>query len=348
MKGVLLVNLGSPRSTRVSDVRRYLAEFLMDKRVIDLPWWGRFLLVYGAILPFRPKHTAEAYRQVWTAEGSPLVATSRRVQQTLQSRIQLPVELAMRYQEPSIQSALQALHTKGVTDLRVIVLFPHYAMASFESAEVRVRELAAQFFPHMRLSVLPPFYQAPGYIRALTASAADELARGYDHVLFSFHGLPERQLRKTDPTSNHCLATKNCCTTASPAHRTCYRAQCLATVRAVVAESGVPPGKFSVAYQSRLGREPWLSPDTESELKHLAAQGIERLVVLSPAFVTDCLETLEELGVRGADLFRAAGGKEFRLVPCLNESDPWLDFLECAALAADPSPNLEKAACATA
>ena len=329
-KGVLLINLGSPDSTSVGDVRKYLREFLMDGRVLDAPWPIRWCVVNLAILPRRPAQSAEAYQKIWTAEGSPLVVTSRNVQKELQKRLgpDLPVELAMRYQSPSIESAIGNLSARGVRDLLVVPMFPHYAMSSFETAVVRAQEVAAQMAPQMQLRIAKPYYDDPGYISALAESASGFLASDYDHLLFSFHGLPERHLRKADSTGCHCLATKDCCETPNPAHATCYRAQCFATVRAFVAEAKMPSQKFSVAFQSRLGRDPWLKPYTDFELVRLADTGVKKLLVICPAFVSDCLETLEEIAMRGREIFIEAGGEDLRLIPCLNEHPRWLDALE--------------------
>jgi len=327
-KGVLLVNLGSPDSPSVADVRRYLREFLMDGRVLDAPWPVRFCVVHFAILPFRPKHSAEAYQKIWTPDGSPLVVTSRNVQAKLQQRVSVPVELAMRYQNPSIPQAVRNLAQKGVDEVLLIPLFPHYAMSSFETAVERVKEVAAALAPQMRVQVQPPCFEEPEYVAALAGSAQEYLNRGYDHLLFSFHGLPERHMRKADPTGCHCLASEGCCTTASPAHATCYRAQCFKTVAAFVRQAGVPEGKYSVAFQSRLGREPWLKPYTDFELPRLAQQGVRKLLVMCPAFVSDCLETIEEIGLRGREIFLTAGGTDFALIPCLNEHPLWLEALE--------------------
>jgi ferrochelatase len=261
-------------------------------------------------------------------EGSPLVVISRNVQAKLQQQVSVPVELAMRYQNPSIPKAVRNLAQKGVDELLLIPLFPHYAMSSFETAVERVKEVAAALAPQMRLKVQPPCFQDPDYITALVGSAQEFLKRDYDHLLFSFHGLPERHLRKSDPTGRHCLATDDCCTTASPAHATCYRAQCFKTVAAFVKQAGVPAGKYSVSFQSRLGRDPWLKPYTDFELPRLAQSGVKRLLVMCPAFVSDCLETLEEIGLRGREAFLEAGGTESTLIPCLNEHPLWLEALE--------------------
>ena len=327
-KGVLLVNLGSPDSPSVPDVRKYLREFLMDGRVLDTFWPIRFCVVNFAILPSRPKESAHAYQKIWTPEGSPLVVTSRQLAEKLQQRVTVPVELAMRYQNPSIKSALKKLAGQDVTDLLVIPLFPHYAMSSYESAAERVKEIAAKMAPQMNIKIQLPYFDAPDYITALVASAKHCLDAGYDHLLFSFHGIPERHLHKSDPTGRHCLKVENCCEIPSPAHATCYRAQCFKTVTAFVTKAGVPGEKYSVSFQSRLGKDPWLKPYTDIELEKFPARGVKKLLVICPAFVSDCLETIEEIGIRGREAFLKAGGGELTLIPCMNEHPLWLDALE--------------------
>lgn len=300
----------------------------MDERVIDTAWPLRALIVHGCILPFRPKESAHAYQAVWTKDGSPLIATSKRVAAALRCRTKVPIGLAMRYQNPSIEAALRRLAHRNVGHLLLIPMFPHYAMSSYETAAERVKELMAQHTPGMKLSVQPPYFNAPNYISALVASGQEHLDGGYDHLLFSFHGVPERQIKKSDPTGCHCLKTANCCDIASPAHTTCYRAQCFKTVKAFVTTAKIPVHKYSVAFQSRLGRDPWLAPSTEDELQRLASSGVKRLLVICPAFVADCLETIEEIGIRGQETFLNAGGKHFTRIPCLNEHPLWIAALE--------------------
>ncbi len=326
-KAVLLVNLGSPDSPSVPDVRRYLNEFLMDERVMDLSWPVRRFVV-GMILIKRPAESGHAYDKIWTKDGSPLVVSSKHVQAELQKRLNVPVELAMRYQNPSIESAVQKLAAKGVKDVLLIPLFPHYAMSSYETAVVRVQELAAKYAPDMKVTVQPPYYDSPDFIAALVASAADFLKQDYDHLLFSYHGIPERHLHKSDPTGCHCLKVENCCEVASPAHATCYRAQCFATTREFVKLAGIPKEKYSVSFQSRLGKDPWLKPYTDYELVRLAQEGKKRMMVICPAFVSDCLETIEEIGMRGCEDFMAASGKEYTRIPCMNEHPLWIKALE--------------------
>jgi ferrochelatase len=245
----------------------------------------------------------------------------------LQARLTVPVELAMRYQNPSIESAVKKLAAKGVTKTLLIPLFPHYAMSSYETAVVRVEEVARKLAPQMKIAVQPPYFDQPDYIAALVASAQDYL-KDYDHLLFSYHGIPERHLAKSDPTGCHCLKVENCCEVASPAHATCYRAQCFATTRAFVKLAGVPEGKYSVSFQSRLGKDPWLKPYTDYELARLPNEGKKRVLVICPAFVSDCLETIEEIGMRGCEQFMAGNGKEFTRIPCMNEHPAWVAALE--------------------
>lgn len=330
-KGVLLINLGSPDSTEVSDVRRYLREFLMDGRVLDAPFPIRFMVVNCLILPTRPKESAEAYAEVWTPEGSPLVATSRHQTEALRQRMDLPIELAMRYQNPSVEYAVDSLLKQGVDELVVVPLFPHYAMSSYESAAVKVQDVLKKKAPHVKATYVPAFFDDEDYINALVTSASDYLESDYDFLLFSFHGLPERHLRKSDPTGEHCLSCENCCQGDHPAHATCYRSQCYKTVELFTEKAGVPEDKYSVAFQSRLGRDPWLQPYTDKTVEELAKKGVKKLLVMCPAFVTDCLETLEEIGMRAKEDFVEAGGEELTLIPCLNEHPRWIEALETLA-----------------
>jgi len=328
-KGILLVNLGSPDSTSVGDVRKYLRQFLMDPKVLDAAFPIRFFVVNCLILPRRPAESARAYRKIWTDRGSPLIALSRDLQAALRERIDdCPIELAMRYQNPSIEDAVEKLHQQGVDDLVVLPLFPHYAMSSYESAAERVRAVAAKLAPEMRCRLIPPFFNDPGYIEALVEVAAPFMEREFDHLLFSFHGLPERHMRIADPTGTHCLSREDCCSGEHPAHETCYRAQCFKTVAAFAEATGLSEGQYSVSFQSRLGREPWLKPYSDHVIAGFPDQGVKNLLVMSPAFVSDCLETLEELGIRAKAGFIAAGGEKFTLIPCLNTHPKWVDAIE--------------------
>ncbi len=325
---VLLVNLGSPDSPSVPDVRAFLGEFLMDARVLDMIYPMRWSLVHLAILPRRAALSAGAYEKIWMSDGSPLVATSRKVRQALQERAGMTVELAMRYGKPSIPDAIAKLKNQGVEEVLLIPLFPHYAMSSFETAVERVRNVMASATPHVSLTVVPPYFNHPDYIRAMTANAADYLKEDYDHLLFSFHGIPERHLHKSDPTGRHCLTKRDCCGEDCPVIGTCYRAQCFKTVEEFVRMASIPKHMHSIAFQSRLGREPWLKPYTDQVITGLAKAGMRKLLVICPSFVSDCLETLEEIGLRGCETFRAAGGRELTLIPCLNTHPLWIKALD--------------------
>jgi Protoheme ferro-lyase (ferrochelatase) len=324
--GILLVNLGSPNSPSVSGVRKYLREFLMDPRVIDVPYPLRLAVVYGGILPFRPRASAEAYARIWTEQGSPLVVVSASLQRRLRDWIGLPVELGMRYQNPTIQSALARLMAAGVDDALIAPLFPHHARSSYESAVERVKQVAASAAPRLRLTVLPPYFDRPEYIEALAASAAPYLEHEYDHLLFSFHGVPERHLRKANPDCRDCLNRPDC-SEPRAASRTCYRRHCLETMNRFAAVTGLTSGSFSFAFQSRLGVDAWLNPCTHDEIVRLARSGVRKLMVICPAFTVDCLETIEEIGMRAKEAFLEAGGREFTRVPCLNDHPAWVDAL---------------------
>ncbi|QYK51863.1 MAG: ferrochelatase [Anaerolineales bacterium] len=326
-KGVLLLNLGSPDAPEEDALRVYLEEFLMDERVLDYPRPIRSVVVKQFILPKQPASSAEAYASIWWPEGSPLVVISQRVQQALQARTQLPVELGMRYGKPGARQALQALLDAGVRDIFAIPLFPHYAMSTIESAVVKTQEELHALDPGARLHVQPPYYDEPGYMKALVESARPHLQKDYGHLLFSYHGLPERHIRKSDPTGAHCLRSADCCDVPSAAHATCYRHQIFRTTDAFVRELNIPAEKYSISYQSRLGRDKWLLPSTEQKLQELAASGVRKLSVICPAFVADCVETLEEIGIRGKEVFLEAGGEEFELIPCINEHPAWIDAL---------------------
>jgi len=327
MNGALLVNLGSPDSPSRSDVRRYLTEFLSDPRVMDQPWLARMFLLHACILPRRVAPSSRAYASIWTREGSPLVAISRSVAARLREKLAFPVELGMRYGNPSISSAIARLRAAGVERALVLPMFPHYAMSSYETAVERCRAAARREGGGMRLRVLPPFFAEPDYLAALTALLKPRLAQPYDHVLFSFHGLPERHLKKSDPSGRHCLASPDCCERAHVAHASCYRAQSLRTARETAAAAAIPEGKWSVAWQSRLGRDVWMKPWTDEVFQELPSRGVKRLVVACPAFTADCLETLEEIGIRGRETFLAAGGETLTLVPCLNDAPGWVETL---------------------
>jgi ferrochelatase len=286
-------------------------------------------LLVSLILIKRPEQSAHAYASIWWEEGSPLVVLSRRLQQQMTAQwTQGPVELAMRYGEPSIESVLTRLAAQGIRKVTLAPLYPQFADSTvttvIEEAKrvVRDKKLSVQF------SILQPFYDQPEYLDALAASVRSYVEQDYDHLLLSFHGLPERHLTKLDPTGQHCFKDADCCKNASPeVLKTCYRAQCFSVARDFAERLGLPEDKWSVAFQSRLGRAKWIEPYTEARLEALAKQGVKKLLVMCPAFVADCIETLEEIGDRGLEQFREAGGEELVLVPCLNDDPQWAKAL---------------------
>ena len=326
---VLLLNLGSPDSTSVPDVKRYLKEFLGDERVIDRPGQPfRWLLVNGIIIPFRASKSAHAYEQVWTAEGSPLVVTSKSAQAKVQQRVSLPVELAMNYGNPSIPAALGRLAAQGVERVLLFPQYPHYAMSSWETVVAKVYREVEKIAPTMKIECVQPYFADDDYITALVESARPYLSQPHDHLLFSYHGIPVRHLTKADSSHAHCQTVPDCCTTCSPAHATCYKAQVTRTTHEFVKKAGLDAKKWSISFQSRIAGEPWISPYTDYEFERLPREGKKRLIVITPAFVTDCLETLEEIRMEGAEDFKAAGGESFQHIPCLNDQPVWIDFLE--------------------
>jgi len=328
-RGVLLVNLGTPASADVTDVRRYLGAFLNDPYVIDLPTPLRQIVVQGFILPFRPRRSAAAYSKIWDAAGSdtgsPLLHYSRKVLQDLRTALPgIPCELAMRYGEPEIQQAIHRLSEDGVREILLIVLYPQHADSTRKTSIEAVRKALPE---DVALRILPPFFEDPAYLDAQADLIRRHLPESWDHLLLSFHGLPERHLIRTDPTGSHCLQTPDCCEVPSTAHPTCYRHQVLATSSQLVARLDVPRDRYTVSFQSRLGRLPWLSPYTDQVLARLPEEGVGNLVVACPAFVADNLETLEEIGIAGREIFLRAGGERLTLIPCLNDDARWIDVL---------------------
>ncbi|MES2603714.1 MAG: ferrochelatase, partial [Pseudomonadota bacterium] len=295
-RAVLLANLGSPDHPDVPSVRRYLNQFLMDPYVIQLPWLLRRLIVSLFVLPARPKRSAHAYQSIWTADGSPLVALSMQLLEKVRKETTTPVRMAMRYGSPSIESELLALAAMpGISEIMLLPLYPHYAESTVLTSAKEAERVIREHKLNVKLILPKAFYDHPDYIRNLVTSAEPWLNQEFDHVLFSYHGLPELHITKADPTGQHCLKSATCCETPSPAHATCYRHQVLRTTELFVAASGLESHKYSISFQSRLGRAKWLEPSTENMLVQLAQQGVKHLLVLCPAFVTDCLETLEEI-----------------------------------------------------
>ena len=328
-KGILLMNLGSPDSTEVKDVRRYLNEFLMDERVIDYPYLLRLLLVKGIITRFRAPKSAEAYRTIWTKEGSPLIVLTKQLQDALDQQIDMPVEIAMRYGNPTVKYALDNLLQKNpdLNEVIAVPLYPHYAMASYETAVESAKEIHAKNKYAFNLSFIKPYYKEEHYINAMAENIRPYLEQKYDHILFSYHGIPESHLKKTDTTRCHCLKTVDCCNVASPAHDTCYRHQCVVTTKLIAEKLGLPEDKHSFSFQSRLAGEQWLRPYTDFRLRDMPKEGIKKLLILCPAFVSDCLETLEEIAERGKETFMEAGGEDYTMIPCMNVHPLWVQAI---------------------
>lgn len=328
-KGVLLVNLGTPDNPEVPAVKRYLDQFLMDERVIDIPKFNRTLLVKGIIVPFRSPKTAKLYKEIWNENGSPLLHYSKLQAQFLQEKLgaDYQVELAMRYQNPSVSSALEKLKANLVDSIKVIPMFPQYASASTGSVMQLVMELVSKWPTIPPISFVNSFHDNQQMIKIFAENANKHQVDTYDHILFSFHGLPERQLLKCDHTGNYCLKVENCCDSLTDVNKFCYSAQGHDTARLLAQELGIPREKYTVCFQSRLGKEPWVQPYTTDVLKKLAAEGKKRLLVFSPAFVADCLETLYEITVEYHEEFRELGGEHVQLVESLNDHPKFIEAL---------------------
>lgn len=325
--GVLLCNLGTPEAPRAPEVRRYLRQFLSDPRVMDIPAPVRKAVLELAILPKRPAASASAYQKIWTDAGSPLLVNSVALRDRVAA--QLPdakVVLGMRYGEPALDKAYAELVAAGCVRIVVLPLYPQYAASSTGSTLEVLYGEAGRAWNTPALTVVPAFYDDPRFIDAFAQVAAPVIAEHeVDHVLLSFHGLPERHMKKSDMTGAHCLASASCCDAIGPANAWCYRAQCYATARALASKLALAPETWSVGFQSRLGRTPWIKPWSDEVLIELRSRGIERIAVMCPAFVADCLETLEEIGIRAAEDWRARGGEKLVLVPSLNATAPWVD-----------------------
>lgn len=327
-KGILLVNLGSPDSPNPKDVKKYLDEFLMDERVIDVPYWLRSFIVRGIILNTRPKKSAEAYQKIWWEDGSPLIVISERLQSKIQEKVDIPVALAMRYGSMTIQKGLQELVDKGVEEVLLFPLYPQFAMATTETILVLAEEIQKTHFPNLNIESVPAFYNKEDYIDVLSNSIKTFLeAKDVEHILFSYHGVPERHIRKRDVTKSHCKIDGSCCATPSKAHEFCYRHQCYEVTRLVAEKLHLKEGSFSTSFQSRLGFDPWLQPYTDRTIERLGLEGTKNMAIVTPAFVSDCLETLEEIAMEGQELFHEVGGKNFYTVPCLNDDEAFVDLL---------------------
>jgi ferrochelatase len=335
-RGFLLMNTGSPASHQETDVRRYLKEFLMDPHVLDLPWALRTLLVNGIILPRRPAESAKAYQAIWTEQGSPLIHYCKLIRDALREQVDVPIEIGMAYGNPSFRNAIGKLLDADVEEIALLPLFPQHAMATTQACVDAVAHELKKRKGTTALRVVPPFYAESSYITPL----AQSLTGIEEHILFSYHGLPLRHLKKSDPTGHHCLSSAECCSEPSVAHDTCYRFQCYTTTRAIVKAAQIAEDGYNISFQSRLGKGKWMEPYTEDLLRRLPARGKTRLAVICPAFFCDCLETLEEIGLRGKETFLKAGGESFRMIPCLNNTPAAIECLKTLVNSADNWPEV--------
>lgn len=326
MKGVLLVNLGSPDSTDPKDVKKYLDEFLMDENVIDLPYIFRALLVKGIILNTRPKKSAATYKKIWWKEGSPLIVLSKHLQKKVQTKTTFPVVLAMRYGNPSIKSGLEELANKGVKEVFVVPLYPQYAMSTSETVVAKVFEERNKHFPNLKLDYLKPFYNNDEYIEVLANSIKKELPENFDKLIFSYHGVPVRHITKKDSKKRKAIKQEYF-KRPTTEEETNYQKHCYKTTELVQKKLGLSDDKIFIAFQSRLGLDPWLQPYFDKTIEKFPEKGIKNIVVVTPAFVSDCLETLEEIAMEGKEEFLEAGGEKYQTIPCINDNDDWVTIL---------------------
>ncbi|HOZ85449.1 MAG TPA: ferrochelatase [Niabella sp.] len=329
-RGIILMNLGSPDSTSIPDLKVYLKEFLMDERVIDKPFWQRTLLVKGIIVPFRAPKSAEAYKSIWWPEGSPLVVLTTRLQKALQEKVTEPVEVAMRYRLPHPKTAYDNLLKKlpNLDEVVLVPLYPHYAMSSWETAVEYMKEIHKKYNYNFKLKTVPPFFKHPAYIHALAESMRPHLQNDYDQLLFSYHGIPQSHIFKTGkPGAKHDLDAPDKCCDDTTAQDTCYRHQVIQTTLLATKALGIPRDKWAISFQSRLGRDPWLLPSSQERIPNLPNEGVKKIKVICPSFISDCLETLEEIDTEGKKDFLAHGGESFDYIPCLNTHEVWVDSL---------------------
>lgn len=332
-KGILLVNLGTPDSTKTSDVRKYLREFLMDKRVVDIPFILRWILVNGIIAPFRAPKSAAEYRKLFDERGSPLKYYTEDITDLLQKKLseEYIVKFAMRYQSPSLKDVLEEFQEEEVATLHVIPLFPQYASATTGSVIDRVMEITKEWQVIPDIKFTSQFLEEELFIETIVDQGSKLMQKeDYEHFVFSYHGLPERQIRKASYGDYCKLGT--CCATLNEHNRYCYRAQCFETTRLIAAKLNIKEENYTVCFQSRLGKDPWVKPYTEDTLKELASNGVKKVLAFSPAFVSDCLETTIEVGETYQEDFIHAGGEKWDLVPSLNAEDKWIACLQAIVL----------------
>ena len=331
-EAVLLVNLGSPKELNKRSVKQYLKSFLSDDLVVDIPKFFQQLILHTFILPFRPRKTLHAYEQIWTKEGSPLITSTEKIAKKLSKKTNWRVEIAMRYEEPSIEKALKILKNEGFNKLFVVPLYPHNAMATTMTTELEVRKISESLYDDLELVFIKPFYNNKKYLEALRKSIEPYVKdNDYDKLIFSYHGIPKRQAKKTDVTGSHCFSSGDCCDIDSLGSADCYKAHTVQASNKVAKELGLNDNKWEIAYQSRIGPG-WLTPFTDRRLSEMPNKNLKSVIVVCPSFISDCLETLEEIEIRGRDTFMNAGGKEMTYVPCLNDSNETINLLESLVL----------------
>ena len=325
MTTILILNLGSPKNLEKNNVKEYLREFLSDDLVVDIPKPLQQFILRCFILPFRPKVTQEAYEKIWTKEGSPLLIYTDKIAKKLSNALKLPTIVAMRYQNPSIRQAIMQLKDNQEKHVVVLPLYPHNAQATTLTTELEVKKQIKEVYPKLRATFIKPFYNEEAYIEALAKNIEGQLKKDYDMLLFSYHGIPERQLRKTKVNKEHCMVVDDCCHQPCEASEQCYKSNLTTATEKVVKKMQIPDEKWKITFQSRIGPG-WLKPFTDKELIKLGKSNKKRIYVASPAFIADCLETLEEINIRGRESFIEAGGKEFTQIKCLNDSK---ESIEC-------------------
>ena len=326
--GVLLINLGSPKELTKKSVRKYLKVFLSDDYVLDLPKILQQIILRVFILPFRPKKTLEAYELIWTPEGSPLITSTESIANKLSLKTGWDVGYAMRYEDPSIENALLNFKNKGIYKIIVISLYPHNALATTITTEMETRIVANKLSEDFELVFTKPFFDNEIYINAIANTIKPCLEKAsFDKIVFSYHGIPKRQAKKTDETGVHCFSDSNCCEIAGDGSKDCYRSHTRIASDLTAKKLGLSDDQWEVAYQSRLGPG-WLTPFTDKRLAELPEEGKKNIAVLCPSFISDCLETLEEIDIRGRKTFFDAGGKIMTYIPCLNDSEDTINLLE--------------------
>tara|TARA_Y100000590_G_scaffold77997_1_gene86598 strand:- start:14999 stop:16018 length:1020 start_codon:yes stop_codon:yes gene_type:complete len=329
-KNILLINLGSPKSLAINDVKNYLKEFLSDDYVIDLPKFLQQIILRCFILPFRTPKTKRAYQSIWDSNGSPLIHNTNLIAKSLNKKTGWNVQIAMRYQQPSIKNSILTFKNNQINDIIILPLYPHNAMSTTKSTEKAISAIVKKYHPDLRYKLIEPFYNHPKYINALAEQIKPNIKNKYDKLIFSYHGLPERHIRKSDSSGKHCLFNSSCCDIDCVESKTCYRSNVLKTSKLIANKLALNDYKWMVTFQSRVTiiDRKWLKPFTDIELMNFPKNNINNIVILCPSFVADCLETLEEINIRERESFFKAGGKKFTYIPCLNNDQNFIEFLE--------------------